>query len=461
MNIAKIDINKTLTIFLLSHFVIWILIPSISNNNLPLDTIEALAWGSNLDWGFNKHPPLSAFAVEVFYQIFGNQDWAYYFLSQLFVVSAFFIVFKFSEDFLKNKIHSLISILLLEGIFFYNFTTPEFNVNVSQLPFWALTVYYCWKGLKQDDITSWLLFGLFAGLGILSKYLFIYLLIALGVFFIYLIINKKLNFKWLISLIGFFIVLLPHLIWLVDNSYTTITYALHRTGIEDSNFFINHISYPSIFLGKQIGILIPFFVMFFFIVSKFKTKINFKDKKLIFLIVINIVPIILIFLTSLFMGVKIRTMWMTPFYLFMGVLFVYIFQKKIVLSRLKYLFSIFLILFISSPIIYFYISITQTNKRTDYPGKEISQIVQKKWESNFVNKIGLVGGDEWHGGNLSYHLKDRPVWDNILENTKISSLKNIEDGFVIIGDAVTLSKICSGIFVKIKTQGVCMIGKNK
>ena len=461
MNIVKIDINKTLTIFLLSHFVIWILIPSISNNNLPLDTIEALAWGSNLDWGFNKHPPLSAFAVEVFYQIFGNQDWAYYFLSQLFVVSAFFIVFKFSEDFLKNKIHSLISILLLEGIFFYNFTTPEFNVNVCQLPFWALTVYYCWKGLKQDDITSWLLFGLFAGLGILSKYLFIYLLIALGVFFIYLIINKKLNFKWLISLIGFFIVLLPHLIWLVDNGYTTITYALHRTGIEDSNFFINHISYPSIFLGKQIGILIPFFVMFFFIVSKFKTKINFKDKKLIFLIVINIVPIILIFLTSLFMGVKIRTMWMTPFYLFMGVLFVYIFQKKIVLSRLKYLFSIFLILFISSPIIYFYISITQTNKRTDYSGKEISQIVQKKWESNFVNKIGLVGGDEWYGGNLSYHLKDRPVWDNILENTKISSLRNIEDGFVLIGDAVTLSKICSGIFVKIKTQGVCMIGKNK
>ena len=461
MNIAKIDINKILTIFLLSHFVIWVLIPTISNDNLTLDTIEALAWGSNLDWGFNKHPPLSAFAVEVFYQIFGNQDWAYYFLSQLFVVSAFFIVFKFSEDFLKNKIHSLISLLLLEGIFFYNFTTPEFNVNVCQLPFWALTVYYCWKGLKQDDITSWLLFGLFAGLGILSKYLFIYLLIALGVFFIYLIIKKKFNFKCLISLISCLIVLLPHLIWLVDNSYTTITYALHRTGIEDSNFFINHISYPSIFLGKQIGILIPFFVMFFFIVSKFKTKINFKDKKLVFLTAINIVPIILIFLTSLFMGVKIRTMWMTPFYLFMGVLFVYIFQKKIVLSRLKYLFSIFLILFISSPIIYFYISITQTNKRTDYAGKEISQIVQKKWDSNFVNKIGVVGGDEWHGGNLSYHLKDRPIWDNIFENTQISSLKNSEDGFILIGDSATLLKICKGIFVEVKTQGVCMIGKKK
>ena len=461
MNIAKIDINKILTIFLLSHFAIWVLIPTISNNNLPLDTIEALAWGSNLDWGFNKHPPLSAFAVEVFYQIFGNQDWAYYFLSQLFVVSTFFIIFKFSEDFFKNKIHCLISILLLEGIFFYNFTTPEFNVNVCQLPFWALTVYYCWKGLKQNDITSWLLFGLFAGLGILSKYLFIYLLIALDVFFIYLIIKRKFNFKCFVSLISFFIVLLPHLIWLIDNNYITVTYALHRTGIEDSNFFISHISFPSIFLGKQIGILIPFFVMFFFIISKLKTKINFKDKKLIFLIVINIVPIVLIFLTSLFMGVKIRTMWMTPFYLFMGVLLVYIFQKKIILKKFKYFISIFLILFISSPIIYFYISITQTNKRTDYAGKEISQIVQKKWDSNFVNKIGVVGGDEWHGGNLSYHLKDRPIWDNIFENTQISSLKNSEDGFILIGDSATLLKICKGIFVEVKTQGVCMIGKKK
>ena len=100
-------ISKILTIFLLSHFAIWVLIPSISNDNLPLDTIEALAWGSNLDWGFNKHPPLSAFAVEVFYQIFGSNDWAYYLLSQIFVVISFFAVWKFSEEFFNNKTYDL------------------------------------------------------------------------------------------------------------------------------------------------------------------------------------------------------------------------------------------------------------------------------------------------------------------------------------------------------------------
>lgn len=35
--------NKKLFIFLSTHLIIWTLIPAISNHNLPLDTIEALA----------------------------------------------------------------------------------------------------------------------------------------------------------------------------------------------------------------------------------------------------------------------------------------------------------------------------------------------------------------------------------------------------------------------------------
>ena len=336
MKLRKIDINKSLIFFLFAHLFVWTLIPSISNTNLPLDTIEALAWGSNLGWGYSKHPPASAWFLKGFYQLFRNQDWAYYFLSQLFVVLSFFVVFKFSEDFFKNRTLSLISILLLEGIYFYNFTTPEFNVNVCQLPFWTLSVLYCWKGFKDNKSTNWLLFGLFAGLGVLSKYLFIYLLVAMDVFFIYMIIKKKINFKCLISLISFFLVLLPHIIWLTDNNYVTITYALHRTGAENSNFLTEHLIHPLIFLGKQIGILIPLFVMFLFVISKLKIKLNLKDKKLLFLLTINLLPIVFMFFTSVFMGAKIRTMWMTPFYLFSGILLVYIFQSQINLKKLKH-----------------------------------------------------------------------------------------------------------------------------
>ena len=128
--IAKKNIPNVFKLFLLFHLLVWTLVPTISNENLPLDTIEALAWGSNLDWGFNKHPPMSAFFLEVFFQIFGSQDWAYYLLSQIFVLISFYYVFKFSKEVFNNDLLGLISLLLIEGIYFYNFTTPEFNVNV-------------------------------------------------------------------------------------------------------------------------------------------------------------------------------------------------------------------------------------------------------------------------------------------------------------------------------------------
>jgi len=439
MSFNKLDINKLFYSFIAVHLILWTLVPSLTNNNLPLDTIEHLAWGSNLNWGFNKHPPAVAFFLEIFYQIFGAQDWAYYLLSQIFVVIAFIVVFKFSEELFKNKTLSLISVLLIEGIYFYNFTTPEFNVNVCQLPFWALCVYYSWKLFDRQEISvkDCIMLGAFAAIGFLSKYLFIYLLIAIDLLFFYVIFIKKyqkFDFKHLISLEVFIVLLIPHLIWLTNNDYATITYGLARTGLESSSLQ-DHIIYPLIFLGKQIIILIPFFLMSFFLITKFKFRIFFKDKKLLFLIFVNLVPIILMFLTSMIIGSKIRTMWMTPFYLFFGVLIVYVFQKQINLKKLNGFISIFLILFIFSPFAYAYVSITETEKRTDYMGKEIAIKIKYIWNKNHKESINVVLGDEWAAGNLSYHLKPRPIWEGSITKNKLNSLSKF----------ICIDNICVGI----------------
>ena len=343
--------------------------------------------------------------------------------SLCFVIISFFVVFKFAEDFFENKVFCLLSVLLLEGIYFYNFTTPEFNVNVCLMPFWALTVLYLWKGCKDNKIIDWLLVGLFAGFGFLSKYLFIYLGLAMDVFLIYMIYKKKIDFKCLVSIIPFLIVLFPHLIWLTENNYITITYGLDRTGTGDQNF-LDHIIHPLIFLGKQIGILIPFFLMFLFLKNNLKTKLNFKDNKLLFLLAINIVPIALVFLTSMIMGVKIRTMWMTTFYLFFGVLVIYIFQSQINLNKLKGFTTAFIILFILSPFAYAYVSITETDKRTDYPGRAMAQTMQSHWDKKEFNlPINVVLGNEWIAGNFSYHLKSRPVWEGNIEDYKFDEFE--------------------------------------
>ena len=113
---------------------------------------------------------------------------------------------------------------------------------------------------------------------------------------------------------------------------------------------------------------------------------------------------------------------MTPFYLFFGVLIVYIFRSQINLKKLNHFLSAFLILFIFSPFAYAYISITETDKRTDYPGKEIAIKTQYAWDQDHKEPITIVLGDEWIAGNLSYHLKSRPVWEGSITQDKLNSL---------------------------------------
>ena len=455
--ISKKNIIKAFYLFLFSHLLLWTLVPSFTNLNLPLDTIEALAWGSNLDWGFDKHPPFSAFAVEIFYSIFGASDWAYYLLSQIFMTVTFFYVWKFSNEIFKDKIYSLLSVLVLSGIYFYNFTTPEFNVNVSQLPFWVLSVYFFWKGLNSNSKINWVLFGIFSALGFLSKYIFIYLLISL---FIYFILNLK-KFKkfipyYFLSILISLLLLIPHFIWLIENNFATIFYGIARSGLSEFIIF-NHFINPLIFFIKQILILIPFFVMIFAMLKKVKLKINIKNKKILFLISINLIPFFLILVTSIITGAKIRTMWMTPFYLFLGTLCLEIIRSNIELKNLKRFYYVFLFFFILSPTLYLGVSIIDKNKRTDYPGKEIARLVQNKWNDNFSNSIKIVVGDEWSAGNLSYHLRSRPIWFKDLKN-KTSSITD-DQGVIYIGNPKILKKICPGAFGEIKPVGYCMIGK--
>ena len=427
------NINNIFFIFVLSHLLIWTVVPTITNKNLPLDVIEALAWGSNLDWGFNKHPPGSAFFPEIFFQIFGAQDWAYYFLSSLFVVISFYFVFKVADEILSSKLLSLFSVLILEAIYFYNFTTPEFNVNVCQLPFWSLVVYFSWKiySSKEIKLSDCFFIGLFGAIGFLSKYLFVYLLASIFLLFMYLILikkDRKFDFKYFITLEVFVILLIPHFIWLYGNDFITILYGLKRTGLEPS--LINHFEQPILFLFKQIGTLLPFFFLIWLLVKKIQFKFNVKDKKLLFLLVINLLPIFLILITSAIMGSKIRTMWMTPFYLYFGVLFIYLLKSQINIKKTNSFLYGFLFLFFLSPIIYSYVSISQTDKRTDYPGKEIASKVQLIWSKDFNGEIQFVTGDEWKAGNLSYHLKSRPVWEG---STNSEILKNASQ-FICVED---------------------------
>jgi 4-amino-4-deoxy-L-arabinose transferase-like glycosyltransferase len=399
--------KKIFYLLCLYHLIIWTLVPYFSNKNLPLDVIEALAWGQDFDLGYNKHPPLSAWIPGLLFKIFGNKDWVYYLLSQIFIIISFIFLWKLSSFFLKKKSQILLSVLTIEGIAFYTFETPQFNVNICQIPLWIGTIYFFLKSTKNNKIADWIFLGTFSALGFLTKYIFVYLLISLFFYLIYIFfIRKKINFNFLYTVLIFFLITAPHFQWLLQNDFTTIYYALKRGGLNEFNIY-NHLLNPFKFLINQISILLPFLLLIYFLIKKIKIKLPFDNQKFILLLFSFILPFFLILITSIITGSRIRTMWMIPFYSLIGVFFIFLYQDCINLKKLKN-FNILLIIFlVISPTLYSLRSI-YNDSRTGYEGKKIALQIEKEWKTISKDKISNVGFSEWYAGNLSYHLSNRP-----------------------------------------------------
>lgn len=391
----------------LYHLIIWTIVPYLSNKNLPLDVIEALAWGQNFDLGYNKHPPLSAWIPGLLFKIFGNKDWIYYLLSQVFIVISFIFLWKLSSFFLKNKSQIVLSILAIEGIFFYTFETPQFNVNICQIPLWIGTVYFFFKSIKNNKITDWILLGSFAALGFLTKYIFAYLLISLFFYLIFILSKKKYNnFNFLYALLTFFLITAPHFQWLIQNDFTTVYYAFKRGGLNEASIY-NHLLNPFKFIINQIAVLLPFLFLIYLLIKRIKIKLPLNNEKFIFLLFSFLLPFFLILITSVITGSRIRTMWMIPFYSLIGIFFIFLYQDQINLKKLKK-FNILLIIFlIVSPTLYSLRSI-YNDTRTGYEGKKIALQIEKEWKTISKDEISNVGFSEWYAGNLSYQLRNRP-----------------------------------------------------
>ena len=120
---------------------------------------------------------------------------------------SFFIVWKFSYEFLRNKNFLYFQYCYLR-LFIFIILPPEFNVNICQLPFWALTVYYSWKIYSKKNIhIKEFIIRYFCSIWFFIQ-ISIYLFIDIDWFlFLYLIFIKKDRsiLKYIITLLVFIV----------------------------------------------------------------------------------------------------------------------------------------------------------------------------------------------------------------------------------------------------------------
>ena len=105
-------------------------------------------WGREWVIATYKHPALPSWVLEATRILTGAVGWPAYLVSQLFVAATFLFVYLLGCD-LMGRQRAAAGTLLLTGIVYYSWPTPEFNHNVAQTPFWAGSPGCCggrWSG---------------------------------------------------------------------------------------------------------------------------------------------------------------------------------------------------------------------------------------------------------------------------------------------------------------------------
>lgn len=400
-------------VFLIVHVVAWTLTASLVRLNLPLDSLEGAAWGQHLQWGYDKNPFLNGWLTALAIYLGNYSDWTIYLFSQLSVGVALSAVWALGKRIMPAS-YALASVLLLEGMQYFNFHAIDFNDNTLELGIWALATYTFYLAIRQRTLTAWLATGVLLALGMSAKYYTLALVATFGLFLLRSPHRKQLaTLPPYLALLVFVIMQVPHALWLPQHEYITITYMFDRTN--SAALWINHLYFPLQFMWQQIEVFIPSLVFFclLFLGKKPRTEaLHVKQDDKMFVLYMALGPFVLTALLALALGIKLRAGWGMPILTFWTLCCMVWLTPR--LSRTKlYALIIGMGIFMAAAITGISVSFSNSKDTSsaNYPGKHIATVLTAYWETRYHTPLRYVAGPRFTADNISYYSPHHPaVW---------------------------------------------------
>ncbi|NQV28334.1 MAG: glycosyltransferase family 39 protein [Rhodopirellula sp.] len=403
-------------LFALCHATLWTILPVLTQPNAPLDTLEMIYWGHEWQPGYYKHPPLPAWIAEFACLLSTNDVWPTYVLCQLATLGCFWGAFQIGRE-MRGNATGLLAIVLLEGCYYYNFTTTEFNNNLTSRVWWTLTILCLYQGVKRHHLLSWGMAGVCLGLGMLSKYDMAVLAIVMAAFSL---IHPAGRQCWktpgpAMCLMAALAVFAPHVIWLVNNHFPTVNYFLQRSGSEHQ--WSSHLILPLKFAASQAGAVLPMLILAIPIIGfrwKFRAMESDEDRfNRDFLLWFACGPFILVEIVGVLLGVKIRSMWGTAMWSYAGVVLLFFLQLNLnrdTFRRTLYRSAVYagLIALVFAGRNSVLPHVRGEASRIHFPGRQLALKVDALYRQATGESPAIIGGPWWEASNVAFY-GDKPA----------------------------------------------------
>tara|TARA_B100000989_G_scaffold240946_1_gene187828 strand:- start:66 stop:1457 length:1392 start_codon:yes stop_codon:yes gene_type:complete len=380
---------KILLPLVLILFVQKILSLYFTNFDLFGDEAQYWLWSQDLDYGYFSKPPLLAWVIALFSYVFGDSFFSLKIIPSFTYIFTAWAVYNLCKNIglkKENSYECLLLFLLMPAVSFSSFIL---STDILLLLFWTLALNELVVIRKFKSFKNFLMFGIFIGLAFLSKYAAIYFVICL---IIYILLDRdfrKFFFKnylgFLFSFFCIFIILLPNLIWNLNNGWVTLQHTSDNANF--GNIEINFLRGFE-FLCIQILMLSP--LLFIGGILNYKNIVLDEKQKLL---LIFSLPIFFIVLVEAVV-VRANANWAAPGFISLFV-FLYILNNNDILKKLNIVInSLFCLIF------FLLIGLTYQNNIFN----RISGI------NEFSNKIHSFSSN---AGIVDFVISDRLLFSNI------------------------------------------------
>lgn len=424
---VETHIQTYFTGFLIFHVLIWTLMPVLVRDHLPMDSLEAAAWGQHWLLGYDKNPYVNAWLVSFLLKLSRGHDWIIYFGSASLVAVAFWAIYRVSQRWL-GPVNAFVAVFMLEGFQYYNIAAIELNDNLLELALWPLALSFFYTALKDKKDSHFLWVGLFAGLSLMSKYLSLVLVLSmLG--FMWLPYNRhQWRNPWFVSGVSIMLALvLPHFIWLFNHDFMTVAYAkgqMHKPTLWQ------HITNPVVFLIKcALYCLGPLLLVA--LSTRFK-----KPERVLpnmdrfdwdFLWMAAVGPLLILCGIVFFTGSRMTTMWGQPLLSWVGVLLVALFAWQFTETQLKNFMGVIAGLTLVLAVGHSISLLTAGDESSaNFPGRALANYIEHTWSTQTDQPLYYVAGDRFLSGSIAHYSDTHPTtffdW-----NTKTSPWIDLDD----------------------------------
>jgi hypothetical protein len=409
--------GRTLAAVLALHTAVWTALPALLYPNLPLDLIEALMYGREWQLGYDKLPPLPWWLVEIVYLTVGH-DFAYYLLAELVVVAAFAVVYAAARP-LVGGLGALVSVLIIDGLHYFNYTAAKFNHDVIQLPFWALAGYSFHRALRERQLADWLLLGLALGLSLWAKYFVVVLAAPMIAFALWDREARKVLVTpgpYIAAAVAL-VVAAPHLVWLVKTDFLPLAYTEHRAVL--SRGWYDHFWHPFQFAISQFSFMIPSLLIATPLLwprrgaseLSVSPEADAFDYRIVTWLAFG--PLATVLAMSAVSGRGTVAMWGYPLFLFFGTWVVLTTRRVIDDLRLARILVTWAIVFVCLALAFVvnYDLLPRYDHRyraVFFPGGELGREITQRYEAATGKSPVYVIGTMWDGGNLAHYSPAQP-----------------------------------------------------